>query len=87
MNTTKRPKPKRVPHGQKRQWVRCRERGCNHPYFYDYTPYGLGNPIMALPCGHGIGNFNASIIRITEAHAKKLMDKIYGNTTPTKEPQ
>lgn len=38
--------------GYRRQWVRCRE--CQRVAFYDYIPYSLSNPVMTLPCGHGL---------------------------------
>lgn len=37
----------------KRAYVRCKQ--CNETYWYDYVPYSLSNPIMCLPCCHGIG--------------------------------
>ena len=42
----------RVQRGEKRQWTRCLT--CGNVAYYDYVPYGLGNPVMWLPCGHGL---------------------------------
>ena len=45
----------KIPHpasGYKRQWVRCNQ--CRRVAYYDYVPYSLSNPIMTLPCGHGL---------------------------------
>jgi hypothetical protein len=38
--------------GYKRQWVQCRQ--CGRVAFYDFVPYSLSNPLMTLPCGHGL---------------------------------
>lgn len=43
----------RLARGMVRQFIRCRE--CGRPYFYDYQPFSLGNPLLATPCGHSIG--------------------------------
>lgn len=54
--------------GYRRQWVRCKE--CHKASFYDYIPYSLSNPIMTLPCGHGLGQrFGDSVTYITETEA------------------
>lgn len=39
--------------GYKRDWVRCNS--CASVYHRDYVPYSLSNPVLALPCGHGVG--------------------------------
>lgn len=38
--------------GYRRQWVRCKT--CARVAYYDYVPYSLSNPIMTMPCGHGL---------------------------------
>lgn len=42
-----------VPRGMNRQWVKCKT--CGRVAYYDYVPYSLSNPIMTMPCGHGVG--------------------------------
>lgn len=41
-----------IPKGHKRQWLKCRT--CATVAYYDYVPYSLSNPIMWMPCGHGL---------------------------------
>lgn len=57
-----------IPSGMKRAWVECKT--CGRVAYYDYIPYGLGNPIMCLPCGHGLGQrFSDSVRDITADEA------------------
>lgn len=35
--------------GYKRSWLRCKRHG--RPYYRDYVPYSLSNPVMWLDCG------------------------------------
>jgi hypothetical protein len=57
-----------IPKGMKRQWTKCRT--CGNVAYYDYLPYGLSNPVMSLPCHHGVGgDFNRSITRISADEA------------------
>ncbi|KKN88311.1 hypothetical protein LCGC14_0248730 [marine sediment metagenome] len=59
-----------VTSGYKRQWTRCKE--CKNIAYYDYIPYGLGNPTRTLPCGHGLFlRFDEAIDFITEEDAIK----------------
>ena len=59
-----------VPKGMKRQWVRCKDKKCKRVFYYDYVPYGISNPIMTMPCGHGIGaGFNNAVVRISADEA------------------
>jgi len=37
--------------GHCRQWIICKK--CRKVMFYDYTPYGLGNPTVAGRCECG----------------------------------
>ena len=39
--------------GRKRKWVKCKT--CGGVAYYDYTPYSMSNPILTLPCHHGVG--------------------------------
>lgn len=50
--TSKQPIPKPAK-GFARKWVACRH--CQRRFYYDYQPYSLSNPILTLPCGHGVG--------------------------------
>ena len=43
-------KIEKIRHGRERQWVKCGD--CSKPFYYDYVPYGLANPIKSMPCGH-----------------------------------
>lgn len=38
--------------GYKRQWVRCKQ--CGNESYYDYVPYSFSNPVLVLPCKHGL---------------------------------
>ena len=38
--------------GWVRSWVQCRK--CSKVYAYDYLPYSLSYPILAMPCGHDL---------------------------------
>ena len=58
--TAAKPKPARVRlpairKGYVRKFVRCKTKGCGRVFYYDYVPYSLSNPIMTMPCAHGIG--------------------------------
>ncbi len=64
--------PRRTKHGFRRQWVKCRE--CSWAGYYDYTPFGLGNPILTLGCGHGAAiRFSDAVHYITAKEAKALI--------------
>ena len=67
--------------GFARQWTECKT--CGNVAYYDYTPGGLGRPILTLPCGHDMGQkFNDCINRINEEEAlQKLKEK---NVLPTR---
>ena len=58
--------------GMSRQWVKCTK--CSQIAWYDYIPYGLGNPILTLPCGHGSGDWNRDAVSITEDSARFICD-------------
>ena len=58
-----------IPPGKKRQWVKCNK--CARPAYYDFTPYSLSNPVMTMPCNHGLGIDHAT--RITADEAMVLM--------------
>jgi hypothetical protein len=60
--------------GYCRAWLKCKE--CGNVYFYDYTPYGLGNPVTWLPCGHSTGRRVVDCsVRVTEFQAWKILTK------------
>jgi hypothetical protein len=62
--------------GYVRQWVRCNE--CGHAAYYDYIPYSLSNPIMTMPCGHGLTQrIHEIMTRITAAEAAIIRAKEY----------
>ncbi len=58
--------------GCKRQWVKCKE--CGKVYWYDYVPFSLSQPIMEMPCGHGLGqDFRDTVDYITPDEAIRLL--------------
>lgn len=60
---------KRPWQGFRRAFVRCKE--CRRIAYYFYQPYSLANPVLTLPCGHGLGRrFSESVTRITEKQAR-----------------
>lgn len=60
--------------GYERSWVACNT--CDNIAYYDYIPYGLGNPILTLPCGHQGGqSFNQATRKVTEAEAREFYSK------------
>lgn len=46
-------------------YVRCYEQcvKCGRVYYRDYVPFSLSNPILTLPCGHGVGQRWENITR------------------------
>lgn len=58
-------KIKPIAPGCKRQWLKCNK--CGRPAYYDFTPYSLSNPIMTMPCGHGLGVDHTTAITADEA--------------------
>lgn len=60
------PKPHQ---GYERSWVACKT--CGNIAYYDYIPYGLGNPVLTLPCGHQGGQgFNEATVKVSEDQAR-----------------
>lgn len=51
--------------GKQRQWVKCNK--CGRAAYYDFTPYSLSNPVMTMPCGHGLGIDHTTPISADEA--------------------
>jgi len=61
-----------IAEGYKRQWVKCKE--CAKVTYYDYVPYSLSNPIMILPCGHGLTErFSKTVDYISTDEALPLL--------------
>ncbi len=57
--------------GNKRAFVKCRD--CGKPAYYDYLPYSLSNPIMTMPCGHGLTErFHRTALPITKEEFLRL---------------
>lgn len=74
MPATKPIKPRRLAKGEARQFVKCLKCGC--AAYYDYVPYGLGNPIRILECCQISINYHNSTKgkdwdTLTEAEAMK----------------
>ena len=64
----------KVPKGMERQWVKCKK--CGEVSYYDYIPYGLANPIMVLPCNHGLTErFENIVTNIDTEEALRLILK------------
>lgn len=61
--------------GYERQWVLCRTKGCGCVAYYDFVPYSLSNPLMIMPCNHGITERDMGADRITEKRALPLLAK------------
>ena len=60
-----------VPRGRKRRFVKCNT--CGGAAYYDFTPYSFENPVMTLPCGHGVTlRFDDSVTGLTE---KEFIDQ------------
>lgn len=58
--------------GDVRDWVKCRKCGC--VAYHDYLPHGLANPIIAMPCGDGIGQrLYQYTYKIPEAEARAIL--------------
>jgi len=38
--------------GYKRVYEQCKY--CDRVYYRDYVPYSLSNPVLVMPCGHGL---------------------------------
>jgi hypothetical protein len=56
----------------RRTYEQCRE--CGRTYYRDYVPYGLGNPILTLPCGHGVTlRWHQAVKTVSEAEALPAM--------------
>lgn len=63
--------PKAPTPGEQRQWVKCRT--CGTVAYYDFIPFGLGNPIRVLGCGHSpLGTRDLGADRITAEEAEPL---------------
>lgn len=64
----------KVPEGYKRQWVSCNK--CKRVAHYNYIPYALSNPIMVLPCGHGLGQrWGDAVTFIKETQGRQQLEK------------
>ena len=62
--------------GFKRQWVKCKS--CGYVAYYDYVPFSLANPVMTLPCGHGIAErFYEAVEDISEEEAMACLIQQY----------
>lgn len=62
--------------GFARKWLQCRE--CKKVYAYDYTPFGIGNPITWTPCGHSLGHrYNLNCDEVTPREAVEYFRTIY----------
>jgi hypothetical protein len=57
--------------GQNRQWLQCRR--CKAVYWYDYTSYGLSNPIRWTSCGHGISERDLGCNNISVEKAYQII--------------
>lgn len=58
--------------GYKRTFEQCRT--CDRVYFRDYVPYSLSNPILTLPCGHGLTERHETRVRTLPAdQAQRIM--------------
>lgn len=66
----------KVAKGYKRQWRQCR--ACKCVAYYDYVPYSLSNPIMCMPCPHGIGQRDMNADYIDEKTARAALAKTGG---------
>lgn len=57
--------------GYKRGWCQCKQ--CGLVAYRDFIPYSLSNPVLALPCNHGLGlRFDQATKTITEEEARAL---------------
>ena len=46
---------------------------CGDERYYDYVPYSLSNPVLLMPCGHGLGQrIHKTTTEISEPHWAKL---------------
>jgi hypothetical protein len=63
----------RIAKGYKRKFVRCKR--CRRVYYYDFVPYSLSKPLLAIPCGHGIGARDYNLTSITEAEYRTRISK------------
>lgn len=60
--------------GWKIQWTKCRR--CGNVAHYQYQPHSLSNPVLTLPCGHGLTErFHVVAECITEEEALAIIDR------------
>jgi hypothetical protein len=62
--------------GYHRQWLRCRT--CQRVTHHDYVPYSFSNPIMILPCGHGLTERDYGADEISADEARAVIAKAEG---------
>lgn len=57
--------------GYQRTWCACKE--CGHVAYRDYQPFSLSNPVLTLPCGHGLSSrFSDGVRNLSEEEARAL---------------